>query len=265
MIRPNLAKWLALIALLTGAICSSALMTFDGGGWKKELAGHVPWALMPYALLLAAWFAPLLVRMHPSVQPALAWGVIVVALAGPLLYFDALFIHVDAQGALEVLMVPVMQVGGALFLFIAAVLWQWRIKQPAAKPAQPTVGLIRFGKFIKFVLATSMIGATFFYVFVSTLQYYDRKTIDTAKEVDFYISKYCEANKRLPTSAQLHERFPELSTNIGWYYFSRDNSWLKLQYPVRWRNSDAIGEPAISEFTATVYAYSIEYRCGDIK
>jgi len=74
------------------------------------------------------------------------------------------------------------------------------------------------------------------------------------------------ASNNLPLNQRSrNERFPVLSTNISWYYFSKDHTWLKLQYPVRWRNSDAIGKPAISEFTATVYAYSIEYRRGDIK
>jgi hypothetical protein len=265
MLCPSFTKWLTLFALLFGATCSSALMTYDGGSLKRELLDHVPWALMPYALLLVVWFASGLFRMHPSVRRALTWGVIVIALAGPLLYLDALFIHVDAQGALAMLIVPVMQAGGALFVIIAALLWQWRIKRPATKPTQQTVSMSRFQRLIKFILATSMIGATLCYSLISTLQYQDRKTIDTAKEVDFYITQYCGANGRLPTSTRLHERFPDLSANIGWFYFTDDKTWLKVQYPVRWRNSDAIGTPEISEFTATTYTYSINYRCGNSK
>jgi|SRR3990172_970917 len=265
MLRPNLSKWPTLIALLFGATCSSALMTFDGGVWKQKLIGYVPWALMPYALLLVVFFTSRLFRIHPSVQRTLTWGVRVVALAGPLLYFDALFIHVDAQGGLVMLMVPVTQVGLTLLMIIAALLWQWRINRPVTKPAQQSAGRIRFNKLIKLILAISIIGVTLFYILISILQYKDRETIDKAKELDFYISQYCEANNRLPTSAHLHERFPDLSTNIGWFYFTDDKSWLKLQYPVRWRNSDAIGTPGISEFTATVYAYSIEYHCGNSK
>lgn len=258
-------KWLTLTAILFGAICSSALMTFNGGWWKQELRGYVPWALMPYTLLLIGFFASRLFRIRPDVQRALTWGIIIVALAGPLLYIDTLFIHVDAQGGLVMLMVPVTQVGAALIVIIAALLWQWHINRSASKTSQQTVGMIKLKKFIKFILVSAVTGVTLSYILISILQYKDRKTIDTAKEVDFYITQYCEAKNRLPTSARLHERFPDLSTDIGWFYFTDDKTWLKVQYPVRWRNSDAIGTAGISEFTATVYAYSIEYHCGDAK
>lgn len=78
-------------------------MTYDGGSWKRELLDHVPLALMPYALLFVVWFASRLFHMHPSVRRALTWSVIVIALVGPPLYLDALFIHADAQGALAML------------------------------------------------------------------------------------------------------------------------------------------------------------------
>lgn len=163
------------------------------------------------------------------------------------------------------LMVPATQVGAVLIVIIAVLLFEWRRKRTATKTTQQAVGMIRLKKLIKFILPISVFGVTIFYILIPALQYKDRKMIDTAKEVDFYITRYCETNNRLPTSARLHERFPELSTNIGWFYFTDDQTWLKVQYPVRWRNRDAIGRPRISEFTATVYAYSIEYHCGNTK
>lgn len=253
-----------MVVLLLGAICSSAVMTFDGGGWKRELLGYVLWALMPYALLLFIYFTTRLFRMHSFVQRVLIWGIVVVALAGPLLYFDALFIHVDAQGALVVLTVPAIQAGGALFILIVALLGQWRINQPATQLAQQTTDMMRFNKLIRFIFVTSII-VLFFYIFIAVLQYQDRETIDTAKEVDFYIMQYCAAHNRLPTSARLHERFPDLSTNIDWLYFTDNETWLNVQYPMRWWNKHALGKPRISEFTATVYAYLIEYRCVNSK
>lgn len=120
-------------------------------------------------------------------------------------------------------------------------------------------------KLVKFILATAVIGISVSYALISMLQYKDRETIDTAKGVDTFITQYCKANNRLPTSARLHEQFPDLSTDIGWFYFTDDKTWLKLQYPVRWRNGDALGTPNISEFTATVYSYSINYRCENAK
>jgi hypothetical protein len=265
MLRPNSTKWLTLTALLFGAICSSALMTFDGGWWTQKLFGYVPWALMPYALMLVVFLVSRLFHIHPSAQLALTWGVIIVSLTGPLLYIDTVFIHVDAQGGLVMLIIPVTQLVAVLVVIIAVLLLQWRSKQTAAKASEQTVGMIRMKKLIKFILATSVIGIALFNILISILQYKDRKSIDTAKEVDLYITQYCEANSRLPTSAHLHERFPDLSTDIGWFYFTDDKAWLKLQYPVRWRNGYAIGTPNISEFTATVYSYSINYHCGNAK
>ncbi len=47
------------------------------------------------------------------------------------------------------LMVPVMQTGGALFLIFAALLWSWRITRIAAKPVQQTVGKMALRKSTK--------------------------------------------------------------------------------------------------------------------
>jgi len=115
------------------------------------------------------------------------------------------------------------------------------------------------------IIKTVCIISFFIYVLISMLQRSDSKTIDTAKEVDFFITQYCEANNQLPTSSRLHERFPGLSTDNGWFYFTDDKTWLKVQYPVKWRNSNAIGIPQTSEFTATIYSYNLEYHCGSTK
>jgi len=34
-----------------------------------------------------------------------------------------------------------------------------------------------------------------------------------------------------------------------------------MQYPMKWQNADAIGERNLSEFTGTVYAYTVDYQC----
>ena len=46
---------------------------------------------------------------------------------------------------------------------------------------------------------------------------------------------------------------------------SLENILISIQYPMRWQNRGAIGTSIRSEFTATVYAYSVEYHCGNIK
>lgn len=64
MLRPSLTKWLTLIALFFGAVYSSALMGFVGGGWIQGALGYVAWALMPYAVLFVIYFASGLFRIH---------------------------------------------------------------------------------------------------------------------------------------------------------------------------------------------------------
>lgn len=275
MPHPSLTKWLSLIALFLGAVCSSALMAFDGGGWIQGALGYVAWALMPYGVLLVIYFASGLPRIHPPIQRALTWAIIIVALVGPLLYFDTLFIHVDAQGAIAMLIFPVIQTGLGLFAIVVSLVWQWRIsraivlsrqagRENALSASVPAI-VSRFKKPILSILKSVFIVSFVIYTLISILQILDSKTIDTAKEVDFFITRYCEANSRLPTSAKLRVRFPDLSTDKGWFYFTDDKTWLKVQYPVKWRNSNAIGIPKTSEFTATIYSYNLEYRCENAK
>jgi hypothetical protein len=250
-------------AVLVGAaICSSALITYDGSWWRQGLRVYVPWALVPYALLLFGSLTARSLGLYGLAQPVLRWAVIIVALAGPLLYIDTLFVHRDAQGGLTLLMIAPTQTVASAILIIALHLSGWRARRIAATAPRHGAGTSGAGRAVKLTLAGVAGCAALFYSLTSVLQFLDRQAIDTAKEVDFYITQYCEKNMRLPTSARLHERFPGLSPDTGWFYFSDNETWLKLQYPVRWRNRNAIGTPKTSEFTATTYSYSIEYHCG---
>lgn len=126
-----IVKLIAIIAVVFGAICSSWLMGFVAG-WKPPGAlGYVAWALMPYAVLAAILLCVYMFRVNRSVQRLSAWAGIVIALGGPLFYFDAMFVHIDAQGALVVLMVPVIQTVLGMAVAIVVVLWQWRISRSA--------------------------------------------------------------------------------------------------------------------------------------
>jgi hypothetical protein len=275
MLRPGLTRWLTLIALIFGSFCSSAFMAFAGGGWKQGTLGYVAWALMPYAVLLVIYLASGLRRIHPPVQRALRWTIVLVALLGPLFYVDTLFIHVDAQGAIAMLLFPGIQTGLGLFAILAGLAWQWRISRAAVMSRQAGSGhapgasvpasASRSRKPILFVLKGASVVFVVIYILISMLQFSDSKTIDTAREVDFFVTQYCKANSQLPTSAKLRERFPGLSRENGWFYFTDDKTWLKVQYPVKWRNSNAIGMPKTSEFTATIYSYNLEYHCETAK
>ena len=99
------------------------------------------------------------------------------------------------------------------------------------------------------------------YLLIQMLQRSDAATIRTAREIDAFITRYCEDNSRLPAAEILHKRFPNQNVKAGWFFFTDDKTFLKMQYPVKWWNEEAIGRRRLSEFTATPYAYQVDYRC----
>jgi len=113
----------------------------------------------------------------------------------------------------------------------------------------------------KIILVFSTIIILILYALIPGLKYSDEATIKKAKEVDDFISKYCDINNKLPNSKALRDQFPNLNIESGWFFYTDDSTYLKVEYPVRWSNDDAIGQKLVSEFTGTVYAYIIEYDC----
>lgn len=114
------------------------------------------------------------------------------------------------------------------------------------------------------VLMPALVIGALLCLAIVALQRSDVPTIGMAKEVDAFIVQYCESNRKLPTSDVLQTRFQNLTRERGWFFFTDDTTYLKMQYPVKWWNDTAIGERRISEFTATPYAYVVEYRCQQI-
>lgn len=114
---------------------------------------------------------------------------------------------------------------------------------------------------LRAALASAIVICALAYAVISMLQRADAATIKVAREVDAFIRQHCEASRRLPDSAMLSSRFPGLTRDSGWFFYTDDKTYLIVQYPMRWSNKDAIGRPKTSEFTATVYAYTVEYRC----
>jgi hypothetical protein len=273
--RETVIKWMAIAAVASGALCASWLMAFVGGGWKQGVFGYVGWALMPYAVVTAMLACARIFRLARGVHLLCHWAAIVIALAGPLLYVDAMFVHVDAQGALAVLMIPVKQTAAAIGAALIAGLWQWRIGRrvrrglPEADGATstlvpaPSIGGMK--KVLGTVLALAIAIGVLLYSLISIFRQADSATIKIAKNVDAFIIQYCGANDRLPASTTLASRFPDLNRDAGWFFFTDDKTFLIVQYPMRWSNKDAIGRPKISEFTATVYAYTVDYHCTKVK
>jgi hypothetical protein len=260
-----------MIAVATGALGATWLMAFAGGGWKQGVLGYVAWALVPYAAVTAMLVCARICRLARGVQLMCHWAGIVIALGGPALYVDAMFVHVDAQGALVVLMIPVMQTAAVIGTALVAGLWQWRIRRRAQGGVRPTDGAAarpapaRWSGGTKKVLATVSVLAiaicASLYALIAMFRQWDAATIRVAKEVDAFIIRYCETSGRLPATTTLASRFPDLKRDSGWFFYTDEKTFLIVQYPVRWSNKDAIGRRKISEFTATVHAYTVEYHC----
>jgi hypothetical protein len=273
--RNTAIKLMAIVTVTLGALCSSWLMGFVAG-WKPGVLGYVVWALMPYAVLAVILLCVYKFRVNRSVQLLSAGASILIALGGPLLYFDAMCVHVDAQGALVVLMVPVIQTAFGMAVAVVVILWQWRINRSAVKPHQQTGGIVPptatalrpvtdWRKSLRIVFVPLIVVVALLYALISIAQHADSATIKIAKEVDAFIVQYCVKNNNLPASGVLRDQFPDLNRELGWFFYTNNKTYLIVQYPVRWSNRDAIGKPKTSEFTATVYAYTVDYHCGKDK
>ena len=77
------------------------------------------WLVSPYAIMSAA-----LMFLLPKDKPSFHWYVIavIVSTGGILFLADVIFWHPDAQGAMAVLMTPILQ-GGALVLLFPVGWW----------------------------------------------------------------------------------------------------------------------------------------------
>ena len=104
------ASALATLALMAWA------MTFSWSG-LAFVAGLVAWCLSPYAVLA---FAAGAMRASRRGLVALLVTTVLVAGAAAAAYVDAFFIHLDAQGALILLFMPVWQWAGTVIGIVVA-------------------------------------------------------------------------------------------------------------------------------------------------
>jgi hypothetical protein len=251
------------IILLTTAVAAALLMGYISGGWAIGALAYVAGSLAPYALLLGLHHKTCANRLGGFSVRETAWSFVGIAIAGPLLYFNLLFFPPDAQGAIAMLMVSIPQFMGIAAISLISLFWYYL--QSRKTDSASGNGMAVLSNPILSLLNKSALAAFSIYMLVSALQHSDAKTIDTAKEVDFFINQYCGIHGVPPTSGQLHMRFPGLTTEAGWFFFTDDVTWLKVQYPVKWSNSRALGKSKTSEFTATTYSYILEYHCGDAR
>ncbi len=246
--------------ILAAAVSTACFIVYVSGGWTMGLLGYLAWSLTPYTLLLGVHYATCAKRLDAFSVGEAAWSLGGIALAGPFLYFDIIVLHPDAQGAIAMLMVPILQFVG--IVVISGIAWSWYSLQARKMDSGSTKSQAVLTNPILSWLNKSALVIFSLYLLISVLQYSDAGTIDTAKEVDFFITQHCAVHHALPTAAKVHERFPGLTTDAGWFFFTDNVTWLKMQYPVKWSNSRALGNAQRSEFTATTYSYLIQYRCG---
>ncbi len=121
--------------------------------------------------------------------------------------------------------------------------------------------LAKMRRIIKNTLVTAIAVGLLLYSVILAIQSSDSETIEIAKEINTFIIQYCVDHDNLPTSSVLQMRFPNLNRESGWYFYTDGKTYLKMQYPMKWWNQNAIGKRRLSEFTATVYAYSVDYQC----
>lgn len=115
------------------------------------------------------------------------------------------------------------------------------------------------------IVISTIVVAALLYALIFALQKSDASTIKVATDVEAFVIRYCKATTRVPSMRALAARFPHLRNASGWVFFSDARRYLKMQYPVKWWNGNAVGVAKLSEFTDTPYAYVLEYRCGKSK
>lgn len=92
-----------------------ALKPTSGGGFLF----FVIWLVLPYAIMCAR-----LILLRRNGSPSAHWYVVtvLVSIGGILFMADVIFWHPDAQGAIAVLMTPILQ-GGASALLLSVASW----------------------------------------------------------------------------------------------------------------------------------------------
>ncbi len=113
------------VRIVAGASAAATLalmlwaMTFSWSGLAFVL-GLMAWCVSPYALLA---FAAGAMRVSKRGAIALLVTTVLVAGAAAAAYIDAFFIHLDAQGALILVFMPVWQwVGAVIGIVVASLL-----------------------------------------------------------------------------------------------------------------------------------------------
>jgi len=118
-------KWIIPITFIVIAVAACTTVLFVSA-LKPTSSGaflfFAVWLIFPHAIMSAA-----LVVLQRKGAASFHWYVVaaMVSIGGILFLADVIFWHPDAQGAIAVLMTPILQ-GGALVLLLPVVWWASR-------------------------------------------------------------------------------------------------------------------------------------------
>ena len=112
------------LILISAMIFTIAIMVYAAQPWGDNYAyktyydyltliGYMLWAISPYFMLAIIFHG---FRHHPSASLTALVGTVLIVLASAALLIDAFFVHIDAQGGLIFLFLPIPQWFAALFL-----------------------------------------------------------------------------------------------------------------------------------------------------
>jgi hypothetical protein len=121
---PPVRKWAyyAVFALIALAACATvSLVSALKPVSTYAFLSLVLWLFAPYVIMTAA-----LVLLHGKGKTSLRWGVaaMIVSAGGILALVDVIYWRPDAQGAIAVLMVPILQI--AALALLLPILWMLR-------------------------------------------------------------------------------------------------------------------------------------------
>ena len=125
------------LIIISATIFTIAIMVYAAQPWGDNYAyktysdyltliGYMLWAISPYFMLAIISHG---FRYHPAASLTALVGIVLIVLASAALLIDTFFVHIDAQGGLIFLFLPIPQWLAALFLGIICLIVSKFIKK----------------------------------------------------------------------------------------------------------------------------------------
>ena len=119
----NIITTISYFILSLGAISTSILFLYTSGLWienviELKMLAWLSWPVLPYLLL---FFAVWVFKKNEVIINILFTCTLLIVLPGILGYINALFIHIDAQGGLIFIFLPLYQICLTVIFVLIAV------------------------------------------------------------------------------------------------------------------------------------------------